>query len=127
MSILLQNSTGDFGVAAVLIAAGIALVVGAVVGIVIFSMASGRGLKAARAEADRMIADAKAQAELTADAMRSESEKKAREIELAAEKQSSEKRAALDSESKATKAKLDESLARAAKREETLDKKLESI
>ena len=127
MSILLQNSTGDFGVAAVLIAAGIALVVGAVVGIVIFSMASGRGLKAARAEADRMIADAKAQAELTADAMRSESEKKAREIELAAEKQSSEKRAALDRESKASQAKLDESLARAAKREETLDKKLESI
>jgi ribonuclease Y len=125
--ILLQNSTGDFGTTALLISVGIALVVGAVVGIFIFSMASGRGLKAARAEADRMIAEAKAQADLTADAIRSEAEKKAREIELAAEKQSSEKRAAIDRESKATQAKLDESLARAAKREETLDRKLESI
>ena len=123
MNILLQSSTGDFGVAALIIAA----VVGAVVGIVILTFASGRGIKAARAEADRMLADAKAQADLTADVIRSESEKKAREIELAAEKQASEKRAALDRESKATQAKLDESLARAAKREETLDKKLESI
>ena len=127
MNILLQNSTGDFGVAALIAAAGIAAVAGAVVGIVIFSVASGRGLKAARAEADRMLADAKAQADLTADAVRSESEKKAREIELAAEKQASEKRAALDRDSKATQVKLDESLARAAKREETLDRKLESI
>ncbi len=127
MSILLQNSTGDFGIAAVITAVGIGAVVGAVFGIVIFSIASGRGLKAARAEADRMLADAKAQADLTADAVRSESEKKAREIELAAEKQASEKRATLDRESKATQAKLDESLARAAKREETLDRKLESI
>jgi len=127
VNILLQNSTGDFGVAALIAAAGIAAVAGAVVGIVIFSVASGRGLKAARAEADRMLADAKAQADLTADAIRSESEKKAREIELAAEKQASEKRAALDRDSKATQVKLDESLARAAKREETLDRKLESI
>ena len=129
MSILLQagSGAGDFGIAAILIAAGIALIVGAVVGIVIFNFASGRGIKAARAEADRMIADAKAQAELAADAMRSEAEKKAREVELAAEKAASEKRATLDRESKATQAKLDESLARAAKREETLDKKLESI
>jgi ribonuclease Y len=129
MSILLQagSGAGDFGIAAILIAAGIALIVGAVVGIVIFNFASGRGIKAARAEADRMIADAKAQAELAADAMRSEAEKKAREVELAAEKSASEKRATLDRESKATQAKLDESLARAAKREETLDKKLESI
>ena len=127
MSILLQNSTGDFGIAAVITALVIGAVVGAVFGIVIFSLASGRGLKAARAEADRMLADAKAQADLTADAVRSESEKKAREIELAAEKQASEKRATLDRESKATQAKLDESLARAAKREETLDRKLESI
>ena len=127
MSILLQNSTGDFGIAALITAVGIGAVVGAVFGIVIFSLASGRGLKAARAEADRMLADAKAQADLTADAVRSESEKKAREIELAAEKQASEKRATLDRESKATQAKLDESLARAAKREETLDRKLESI
>ena len=127
MSILLQNSTGDFDIAALITAVGIGAVVGAVFGIVIFSLASGRGLKAARAEADRMLADAKAQADLTADAVRSESEKKAREIELAAEKQASEKRATLDRESKATQAKLDESLARAAKREETLDRKLESI
>jgi len=127
VTILLQNSTGEFGIAALITAVGIGAVVGAVFGIVIFSLASGRGLKAARAEADRMLADAKAQADLTADAIRSESEKKAREIELAAEKQASEKRAALDRESKATQAKLDESLARAAKREETLDKKLESI
>jgi ribonucrease Y len=127
VTILLQNSTGDFGIAALITAVGIGAVVGAIFGIVVFSLASGRGLKAARAEADRMLADAKAQADLTADAMRSESEKKAREIELAAEKQASEKRAALDRESKATQAKLDESLARAAKREETLDKKLESI
>ncbi|MEY2795318.1 MAG: hypothetical protein RIR10_1034, partial [Planctomycetota bacterium] len=64
MSILLQTGSGagDFGIAAILIAAGIALIVGAVVGIVILTFASGRGIKAARAEADRMIADAKAQA-----------------------------------------------------------------
>ena len=128
MSILLQSSTpGEFGVAGVFIAAGIALAVGAVVGVVVFSFASGRCIKAARAEADRLIADAKAQAQLTADAKRSEAEKHAREIELAAEKAAGEKRAAVDRESKATQAKLDESLARAAKREETLDRKLESI
>jgi ribonuclease Y len=127
VSILLQSSSGDFGIAAILVAAAIALVVGAVAGIVIFNFASGRGLKSARAEADRMLADAKAQAELAADAARSEAEKKAREIELAAEKRANEKRAAVDQETKATQAKLDESLARAAKREETLDKKLESI
>jgi len=128
VSILLQGpSGGDFGIAVVLVAAGIALVVGAVVGIVILNFASGRGIKSARAEADRMLADAKAQAELTADAVRSEAEKKAREIELAAEKKANEKRATVEQESRATQAKLDESLARAAKREETLDKKLESI
>ena len=128
MSILLQgSSSGDFGIAVVLVAAGIALMVGAVVGIVILNFASGRGIKSARAEADRMLADAKAQAELTADAVRSEAEKKAREIELAAEKKANEKRATVEQESRATQAKLDESLARAAKREETLDKKLESI
>jgi ribonuclease Y len=125
---LLQSApTNEFGVAAVVVAAGIALAVGAVVGILVFSFASGRGLKAARAEADRLIADAKAQAQLTADAKKSEAEKHAREIELAAEKAAGEKRAAVDREAKATQAKLDESLARAAKREETLDKKLESI
>ncbi len=128
MTILLQSApTNEFGVAALLVAAGIALAVGAVVGIVVFSFASGRGLKAARAEADRLIADAKAQAQLTADAKKSEAEKHAREIELAAEKAAGEKRAAVDREAKSTQAKLDESLARAAKREETLDKKLESI
>jgi ribonuclease Y len=129
VSILLQagSGPGEFGIAAILIAAGIGLIVGAVVGIVTFTFASGRGIKAARAEADRMLADAKSQADLAADAMRSEAEKKAREIELAAEKAASEKRASIDRESKATQAKLDESLARAAKREETLDKKLESI
>ena len=132
MPILLQtnplpSNSDEFGIATLLVAAGIALIVGAVVGIVILTFASGRGIKAARAEADRMLADAKAQADLTAGAIRSESEKKAREVELAAEKQSSEKRASIDRESKATQAKLDESLARAAKREETLDRKLESI
>ncbi|MEY3022048.1 MAG: ribonuclease, partial [Planctomycetota bacterium] len=128
MTILLQSApTNEFGVAALLVAAGIALAVGAVVGILVFSFASGRGLKAARAEADRLIADAKAQAQLTADAKKSEAEKHAREIELAAEKAAGEKRAAVDREAKSTQAKLDESLARAAKREETLDKKLESI
>jgi ribonuclease Y len=128
VTILLQSApTNEFGVAALLVAAGIALAVGAVVGIVVFSFASGRGLKAARAEADRLIADAKAQAQLTADAKKSEAEKHAREIELAAEKAAGEKRAAVDREAKSTQAKLDESLARAAKREETLDKKLESI
>jgi len=125
--ILLQSSSGEFGTAAILIAVAIALVVGAVAGIVIFNFASGRGLKSARAEADRMLADAKAQAELAADAVRSEAEKKGREVELAAEKRANERRAAFDQESKATQAKLDESLARAAKREETLDRKLESI
>ena len=127
MLILLQSSSGEFGTAAILIAVAIALVVGAVAGIVIFNFASGRGLKSARAEADRMLADAKAQAELAADAVRSEAEKKGREVELAAEKRANERRAAFDQESKATQAKLDESLARAAKREETLDRKLESI
>ncbi|MCE2881010.1 MAG: ribonuclease Y [Planctomycetaceae bacterium] len=128
MHTLLQSDpTGGFGIAAILAAVGIALTVGAVVGIMIFSLASGRGLKAARAEADRLMADAKGQAELAAEAARSEAEKKAREIELAAEKRAGEKRAAIDQEAKASQAKLDESLARAAKREETLDRKLDSI
>ncbi|MFM1823549.1 MAG: Ribonuclease, partial [Planctomycetota bacterium] len=128
MTILLQTaSSNEFGVAALVVSVGIALAVGAVVGIAVFSFASGRGIKAARAEADRLIADAKAQAQLTADAKKSEAEKHAREIELAAEKAAGEKRAAVDREAKSTQAKLDESLARAAKREETLDKKLESI
>jgi ribonuclease Y len=128
VTILLQTaSSNEFGVAALVVSVGIALAVGAVVGIAVFSFASGRGIKAARAEADRLIADAKAQAQLTADAKKSEAEKHAREIELAAEKAAGEKRAAVDREAKSTQAKLDESLARAAKREETLDKKLESI
>ena len=129
---LLQTNPGssgnsDFGIAAILVAAGIALIVGAVVGIVILTYASGRGIKSAQAEATRMLTDAKAQAELTADALRSEAEKKAREIELAAEKASSERRSSIERESKSTQAKLDDSLTRATKREETLDRKLESI
>ena len=127
MSILLQSNSGDFGIAAILGAAVIALVVGAVVGIVILNFASGRGIKSARAEADRVLADAKAQAALAADAVRSDGERKAREIELAAEKSASEKRTALERESRATQIKLDETLSRATKREETLDRKLESI
>ena len=127
MSILLQSNSGDFGIAAILGAAVIALVVGAVVGIVILNCAAGRGLKSARAEADRVLADAKAQAALAADAVRSDGERKAREIELAAEKSASEKRTALERDSRATQIKLDETLSRATKREETLDRKLESI
>ena len=129
MSVLLQSSpsVGEFGIAAIVVAAVIALIVGAVGGFVLLNFLSVRGIKSARAEADRMIADAKAQGELAADAARSEAEKKAREIELAAEKKANEKRASVEQESKATQAKLDESLARAAKREETLDKKLEQI
>lgn len=127
MSILLQSNSGDFSIAAILGAAVIALVVGAVVGIVILNFASGRGIKSARAEADRVLADAKAQAALAADAVRSDGERKAREIELAAEKSASEKRAALERDSRATQIKLDETLSRATKREETLDRKLESI
>ena len=128
MSILLQSAAAsETNIVAIVVAAGIALIVGAVVGIVILNFASGRGIKSARAEADRMLADAKAQGELAADAARSEAEMKAREIELAAEKRANEKRTALDQEAKATQAKLDESLARAAKREETLDRKLEQI
>ena len=128
MSILLQSTaSSETNFVAIVVAAGIALIVGAVVGIVILNFASGRGIKSARAEADRMLADAKAQGELAADAARSEAEMKAREIELAAEKRANEKRSALDQEAKATQAKLDESLARAAKREETLDRKLEQI
>jgi ribonuclease Y len=127
VSILLQSNSGDFGIAEILGAAVIALVVGAVVGIVILNFASGRGIKSARAEADRVLADAKAQAALAADAVRSDGERKAREIELAAEKSASEKRAALERDSRATQIKLDETLSRATKREETLDRKLESI
>ncbi len=129
MSVLLQSSpsVGEFGIAAIVVAAVIALIMGAVGGFVLLNFLSVRGIKSARAEADRMIADAKAQGELAADAARSEAEKKAREIELAAEKKANEKRASVEQESKATQAKLDESLARSAKREETLDKKLEQI
>jgi ribonuclease Y len=129
VSVLLQSSpsVGEFGIAAIVVAAVIALIMGAVGGFVLLNFLSVRGIKSARAEADRMIADAKAQGELAADAARSEAEKKAREIELAAEKKANEKRASVEQESKATQAKLDESLARSAKREETLDKKLEQI
>ncbi len=127
MSILLQSSTGDFGATELIIAASVALVVGAVVGIVLWNFASGRGIKSARAEADRMLADAKTQAELASEGLRNESTRKAREIELAAEKAASEKRAAVDREARSNQSKLDESLTRAAKREETLDRQLESI
>ena len=57
MPMLLQASNGDFGITALLVAAAIALVVGAIAGIVIFNFASGRGIKSARAEGDRMIAE----------------------------------------------------------------------
>ena len=127
MPILLQASTGEFGITVVIVAAAIALVVGAIAGIVIFNFASGRGISSARAEADRILADAKAQGELAAEAARNEAEKKARDIELAAEKKANEKRNSVEQEVKATQAKADESLARAAKREETLDRKLEQI
>jgi ribonucrease Y len=125
--LLLQSTSGSFGITALVIAVAIALVFGAIAGIVIFNFASGRGITAARSEAERMVADAKAQAELAADAARSEAEKKAREIELAAEKKANEKRSAVEQEARVTQSKLDESLARAAKREETLDRKLEQI
>ncbi len=128
MHILLQASpSGDFGIAPILIAAGIALVVGAIAGIMILTFATGRGVKAARAEAERVLTDARSQADLTAASVRSEAEKHAREIELAAEKSATQQRASLDREMKVTQAKLDESVTRATKREETLDRKLESI
>ncbi len=127
MSILLQSTADASGSAALLISVGVALVVGAVAGIMILTFATGRGIKAARSEADRVMADARTQAELAAVSVRSESEKRAREIELAAEKAAGEKRLSVDREMKSTQVKLDESVMRASKREETLDRKLESI
>ena len=51
MSILLQSTaSSETNFVAIVVAAGIALIVGAIVGIVILNFASGRGIKSARAE-----------------------------------------------------------------------------
>ncbi len=103
-----------------------AIVAGAI-GVVITGLVTGRSMKSAKAEAERIATDAKTQAELNAEKRSAEAESKARGIELAAEKRATERRTTVDRELQAQQAKLDESLNRATKREETLDRKLESI
>ena len=73
MSILLQSTADASSSTALLISVGIALVVGAVAGIMMLTFATGRGIKAARSEADRVMADARTQAELAAVSVRRKS------------------------------------------------------
>jgi len=98
---------------------GIALgaaALGVAIGIVALSLFSSRGLKQARTDAQRIIADARVQAETNA-----------RQLELDAEKRNLERRQAFDKEVSDALAELKRSQDRAGKREEILDRKLEQI
>lgn len=111
----------------VILTIAITAILAGVLGILLSGLFTGRSLKSAKAEAERIAMDAKTQAELHAEKLSAEAESKARGIELAAEKRATERRTTVDRELQSQHAKLEESLTRATKREETLDRKLESI
>jgi ribonuclease Y len=85
-------------------------------GILVVTTLSSRSLRRARAEGDLILQTARA-----------EGEAKAKELELDGEKRATERRAQIDREMASALAEVKESQARAARREETLDKKLEAI
>jgi ribonucrease Y len=94
----------------------VGLVAGAIVTYVLVNRLSNRSLKQATDEAERLLRDARAEAESLT-----------REAELDAEKRAAERREAFDKEIATALAEIKESQTRAAKREETLDRKLEKI
>ncbi|MFO0827878.1 MAG: ribonuclease Y [Phycisphaerales bacterium] len=89
---------------------------GVAVGYFVVSQVFGRSLRRARADA-----------ELLRQTARAEGEARAKEAELEAEKRISERRAQFDREIAEALAGIKESQSRATRREETLDRKLESI
>jgi ribonuclease Y len=91
-------------------------VLGLGAGILVVMTLSSRSLRRARAEGDLILQTARA-----------EGEAKAKELELDGEKRATERRAQIDREMASALAEVKESQARAARREETLDKKLEAI
>jgi ribonuclease Y len=94
----------------------VAHLVGVAVGLFAMSVMFSRSLRRARSESELILQTARA-----------EGEAKAKEIELEAEKRISERRAQIDKEVAETLVEIKASQARATKREETLDRKLESI
>ena len=129
LQLLLQTTNApesSVPIGVILLIGGTAVVAG-VAGVLVSGLVTGRSLKSARTEAERIATDAKAQSELHSEKLRAEAESKARGVELAAEKRTTERRTTADREMQSQQVKLDESLSRATKREETLDRKLETI
>jgi ribonucrease Y len=102
-------------------------VAGLVVGAVIAALVLAPKRSAAKADSERALADARAESERILKEGRSQAEALARTAELEAERKAAERRDAFDKEVAATLAELKQSQARAAKREDTLDRKLEQL
>ncbi|MBM4113353.1 MAG: ribonuclease Y [Phycisphaerae bacterium] len=94
----------------------LAAIAGVAFGVLAVSLISNRGLRHARAESARILAQANAEAEA-----------KAKAIELDAEKRAHERRQAVDREVSQALAEIKQSQDRAVRREEILDRKLEQI
>jgi ribonuclease Y len=95
---------------------GIALAIGAVLGALVLSLITRSTLASARREAQQIVHAGKAEA----DAAR-------QRIELEAEKKAGERRSLLDKEIAEALGEIKKDQARLAKREETLDRKLDSL
>ncbi|MBL0921010.1 MAG: ribonuclease Y [Phycisphaerales bacterium] len=93
-----------------------ALIVGALLGFVLFRILTGQTIGKAKAEAEQLIRVAKAEADA-----------QARQVELEAEKRVNEARSRLESETESRRSELREDERRLKKREDTLDHKLEGI
>lgn len=103
----------------------IAIVAGVVVAAHLFGVAVGLFVMSTLFHRSRRRA--RQEAELIGQTARAEGEAKAKELELEAEKKITERRAQMDRELAEGLSEMKASQARAAKREETLDRKLESI
>ncbi|MDZ4753121.1 MAG: ribonuclease Y [Phycisphaerae bacterium] len=110
-----SGTTDSFSVPLLLTVLGFHLL-GIGVGLFVMSGLVGRSIRRARTESRMILQTAKA-----------EGEARARELELDAEKRMSERRTSIDREVSESLAEVKASQARALKREETLDRKLESI
>ena len=95
---------------------GVALVVGVVIGAVVLSAARGRTLGKARAEAEAIRSQASRDAEA-----------KAQRVTLEAEKAALERKTALEAELEKARVEMRESQSRLAKREDLIDRKLETL
>ena len=112
MSLLAQSDSG----AAWLVPAIVSALAGLVLGGVIAGLILAPRRSQARSEAESILREAKAEAENLA-----------KTAELEAERKAAERRDAFDKEVAATLAELKQSQARVAKREDTLDRKLEQL